>query len=584
MHRTYLSTAVKGCLLIGLSLVFTGRIFAGTCPSGAYYLNTTNPSGSLVTLSSLGITTCYYIAANGSDSNDGASEASGHPWAHAPGMSTCSNNCASNTPSGGVGYIFRGGDTWHFGNSSLSPYTNGWIWSWSGTSQSVPIYIGVDPTWYSGSSWARPIINGDNPTQACPGTGPCPVSSCSYAAIGGNYNQMISFNGKEYNVIDNFEFTGLCWNQSTYVGNNYIAYYGPSQSSSTQYAFVAENLYVHGWTFTSGLSADGAAISGNASYCCGVTQFCVLDGSDSDDTGMSPLGPNDADAWIVRFNFFSHWGADTVSSDCHYIDDNVFQYYNFKSGHGDNMFCESTWGGGGSSSPNLFYNNVFRYIGTEYGQSISYVLDLGTPSGQTDYIFNNIWHDNNPTASGSYVATEGKSGSWVLFNNTGEMMAGGTGCLICNGSGSSPITSVNNHWISANGQESDIYQSTSNVTESTTTYMRPSIASSQGYTSSNDFSPTASTNSTVTAAGTNETTNYCADTALHSAPAEAACVNGTSKGVGENTTNYTVIVPGITLVPRPSSGSWNTGAYQLGSGSTGSTPSAPSNLAATVNP
>ena len=582
MHRTYLSTALKSCLLIVLSLVFTSRIFAGTCPSGANYLNTTNPTGPLVTLSGLGITNCFFIAANGSDTNNGTSEST--PWLHAPGMSSCTGNCASNTPSGSTGYIFRGGDTWHFGNSSLTPYTNGWSWNWSGSSQTSPIYIGVDPTWYSGGAWARPIINGDNPLNGCAGSGPCPVSSCPYAAIGGSYNQLITFDGKAYNVFDDFEFTGMCWNQSTTAGNNYIAYYGPSQSSSTPYAFVAENLYVHGWTYTSGFGGAAAAVSGNASYCCGVTQFSVFDGSDSDDLAMSFLGSNDSDAWIVRYNIFSHWGADTVSSDCHYINDNIFQYYNFGSGHGDNLFCEGTWAGG-SSAPNLFYNNIFRYIGTEYNQSISYVLDLGTPSGQTDYVFNNIYHDSQPGSGGNgWIPAEGAKGSWVIFNNTASTENSSAGCVICNtSSGPTAITAVNNHWITTGG-ESSVFQYTATVTESTPTYMTPTTATSQGYVSSNDFAPTLSTNTTVTAAGTNETSTYCTAAVLGLAAAATECANGTSKAISYNTTNHTVTYSGLTLVARPSTGSWNTGAYQFGSGSTGSLPSAPANLTATVNP
>ena len=53
----------------------------GPCPNGANYLNS---SGSLATLASLGVTNCYYIASNGSDSNSGATESS--PWLHSPGM------------------------------------------------------------------------------------------------------------------------------------------------------------------------------------------------------------------------------------------------------------------------------------------------------------------------------------------------------------------------------------------------------------------------------------------------------------------------------------------------------------------
>lgn len=60
----------------------------------------------------------YFIAANGSDSNNGSSKTT--PWLHAPGMPNCTGKCASTTPKPGDQFIFRGGDTWHFGNSSAS--------------------------------------------------------------------------------------------------------------------------------------------------------------------------------------------------------------------------------------------------------------------------------------------------------------------------------------------------------------------------------------------------------------------------------------------------------------------------------
>ncbi len=40
--------------------------------------------------------TTYYIAANGSDSNNGTSKTT--PWLHAPGMPSCTGTCASTTP------------------------------------------------------------------------------------------------------------------------------------------------------------------------------------------------------------------------------------------------------------------------------------------------------------------------------------------------------------------------------------------------------------------------------------------------------------------------------------------------------
>src|SRR4029077_14620960 len=61
----------------------------------------------------------YYIAANGSDSNNGTSKTT--PWLHAPGMANCTGTCASTTPQPGDSFIFRGGDIWHMQNSTATP-------------------------------------------------------------------------------------------------------------------------------------------------------------------------------------------------------------------------------------------------------------------------------------------------------------------------------------------------------------------------------------------------------------------------------------------------------------------------------
>src|SRR6185437_5296880 len=163
-------------------------------------------------------TRTFYIAANGSDSNNGTSKTT--PWLHAPGMPNCTATCATITPQAGDNFIFRGGDTWHFGNSSAVPYTgvmasgngsgcdagNSCGWSiggpsnpWSGTPTS-PIYFGVDQTWFNaatcGAGWCRPIMNGDNPTSASA------VASCAHDDRSFSFVQ--SWTGSSNYVIDNF--------------------------------------------------------------------------------------------------------------------------------------------------------------------------------------------------------------------------------------------------------------------------------------------------------------------------------------------------------------------------------------------
>jgi hypothetical protein len=551
-------------LSVCLLMFFPHLSWAGTCPVGANYLSTTNPTGPLVTLSSLGITSCYYIAANGSDSNDGASEASGHPWAHAPGMPSCSGNCASNKPSGGAGYIFRGGDTWHFGNSSATPYTGGtWLWTSAGSSMTSPIYIGVDPAWYSGSSWARPILTGDNPTSTSS------VASCSY-----NSSDMVYLSSFSYGFFDNFELTGQCWNTSS--GASYIHYTGAVAGNNNP--TYIENNYVHGWTHTTaGTQAGGTGFQGyNQNY--GETwRFNVIDGSDSDYHALQPWGQG-SDGWDLEYNVTRYAGGTSVFDDCHIQHDNLFEYISNvtdNSTHTDVDFCYGEYSGG-SSNPNLFYNNIFRYIGTIDSATVSYNFTLDTPSGQTDYVFNNVFHDFYGGTGYNYNALcdGGGCGPTTMWNNTAEGALPNYGWVWANGGTSVSVTSTNNHWIVAGTGASASFTGPSLVTESSPVYQTITTANGQGYTSANNFAPTAATNATVTASGTNETASYCADSVLHNAVAEIACIAGTTNGCTYNTSSHSLSCPAITPTARPSSGSWNVGAYQ----NQGLTLASPTNL------
>ena len=115
----------------------------GTCPTASTYII---QGGSPGTLSSAGITSCYFISKSlGSDSNNGTSEST--PWAHLPGMPSCTSTCNSASLTSGEGFILRGGDTWVASDLGVN-------WATSGAS-GHPIYIGIDPNWPS-SGWTRP--------------------------------------------------------------------------------------------------------------------------------------------------------------------------------------------------------------------------------------------------------------------------------------------------------------------------------------------------------------------------------------------------------------------------------------------
>jgi hypothetical protein len=312
--------------------------------------------------------TTYYIAANGSDSNSGTLNTT--PWQHAPGMPNCSGTCASANPKPGDSFIFRGGDTWHFGNSSLSPYNGagawGWNWAGSGTNCNFDpsagaivttscIYIGVDQTWYAGGSWVRPVMNFDNP----PSTGF--VSSCAYNDD--------SFNGwfirSGYVQVDNLEFTGYC---TTSAGTSGIV---DVLASPVDFSYD----YFHGWTVVTGGEANSAKlINCNGAGCTGFTKLDhgVMDGSDSSGastayTGlMSGMGAcTDVEYSIIRYvgNFCVENSGNTATG-AHIYRDNLFEYlYNPGGGaHGNVIEMHSGVSPGYSYGPVYFYNNVARHM------------------------------------------------------------------------------------------------------------------------------------------------------------------------------------------------------------------------------
>lgn len=578
-----------------------GSAFAagGTCPTGAVYGANSN-----ATLSSLGITSCYYIAANGSDSNDGLSEASGHPWAHAPGMPNCSSSCAiaasacASNQCAGYGFVFRGGDTWHFG-ASTTPATGG-MWNvpngGTGGTLSNPIYLGVDQAWYTGSAWARPMMTGDNPVcgPSTVGSG-CTkgslstyklsqyyVSSCAYQV--GSSNHLFTFSGSSHFILDNFEITGLCQSAPGQPGNHdeYISY-----GSSGDMKFL--NLYLHGWTHVQYADVNGGGGCNSGNVCFGISIFAggnsstpddlhtyeVIDGSDSDPVAAQACY---CDFWEVSYSYIGNQ-SNIITRYPHLFHDNLFEYW-YENGHGNVL--ESV---GDASGTNAVYNNVFRHVNTtaDPGDPMFWPYP---PPGTTDYFFNNVSYDvtnmeyfnvgqNAPETSGQ--------GPLVVFNNTFQNNAvSGGGIFGCTSSYPLTWTAANNHYIT---EGSSAYNSTKCTTggntDMTSLLMNNATATTAGYTASQAYayaptlygSPTASANSPTVRVGTNESTQFCGALSSSSDPmiqaAGTACNAGTTYACSYNSSNHTVSCPALIPTPiknpRPASVAWDQGAYQTNS-------------------
>jgi hypothetical protein len=535
--------------------LYAGSVFAadGTCPSGANYLNST---GQPVTLVSLGVANCYYLAADGSDSNDGLSEASGHPWAHLPGMSTCTSNCAALTPTAGMGFIFRGGDTWTGANFGIN-------WQWGGTSGN-PIYIGVDPTWYSGSAWARPIWT-------------CGGVACAGATASYFWNA-----SGAYVILDNFELTGLF--ESPTVSPAFFCASGLNQ--------IYENLYMHGWSHFPRITTTAARGFGCVNNSGWTLRYTVWDGSD---TSKDMLVVTQSGAPVAYGNVLRYvqTALDGCGNEWH---DNLVEYLAPSVSSGGAHQDAYQHLGPCAGSTYLIYNNIFRHttwagatgVGHFWFNGLANCGAIGSPlTNCIGYAFNNVMYD---VAPGNQVNMGGhfgvNYGTIYFFNNTiqcGSDSSLGDCDLGDNGNsqggkasgGTMAVNVINNHWIAEDhtsvfccsgpagkGSRGSCYSFT--CRETTALYQTVKTAKKKGYnhTGTYAFQPAGSSGSTV---GTGASLNsLCAAVSAIDADAGAACNKDTSYACTYNATNHTVNCPARTAVSRPTA-VWDVGAYQFSS-------------------
>jgi len=568
-----------------------GTAFAagGACPSGANYTNPANPPGASVTLASLGITNCYYVAASGSDSNNGTSEAT--PWAHAPQMPNCSGACAtaqnqSNGIPPGTGIILRGGDTWHFGNSGASPYTGG-TWNFNsgqypmGT-QANPIYVGVDPGWSSGASWVRPILTGDNAINAS-----TTLSSCSYQI--GSANDFFDLGGLQYYIVDNFEMLGLCQSSTGQPGHHdvYFSYGG------LRGPVVFMNDYLHGWSHVQFAGSNGGPACTGSAVCINIFMFngsvssappgetvvkVVVDGSDSDPAGA---GLCFGGFYNVSYSAFLYT-SQCVTGSLHLFHDNLYGNF-YENGHSNVL---ESGNNSDIAGTNAIYNNVFFNLETT-GSAGGVGLWPSPPVGSADYIFNNLMYAVGQMEVFNVGLNGGDQGSIVAFNNTFQInSSSGDGAIFgCQSAHAHPFTAANNHYII----DTTPYTSPCNgLTATTNLLMSNSTAASDGYTSSESyvFSPT-SLSSPTAGTGTNNA-SFCSaiSTAVANDPtlsnAAATCQNDTPYACTYISSNHTLSCPARTVSARPLTTAWDEGAYQSGA-TTSSAPNPPQNLTAVVN-
>lgn len=489
----------------------------------------------------------YYVSKTlGSDGNTSTqAQSKATPWAHLPGMQGAAGNAGSYSPVAGDTFILRGGDTWtngdlginwtnYNGNSSTCalPYGSG--------STAGCIYVGVDQTWYTGSSWSRPIFT-------------CGGSVCASGDSSGG--SMLWLWGTSYVVFDNIELTG--WG------------YGGSSNQVTVNGTYTEirNMYIHGWVET-GTGNNGYAITaeGNNGYSGVGTYFDgnVIDGSDTAENTMNGFGQGDH-----IYNNVVRYVVSGLLIGVNDFHSNLMEY-SVPSNYGDHCNFFFAQGTLGSSTTMYVYNNIIRHELCA-GGSVMWATSAGGCASCVYYLFNNVVYDiasSFGAFSCGYHASAGSTGTCYMYNETLDLGGGAGGTPFGNSESGAVSTQYfgNNLIVGANG----LCVSTGATCKNQGDNLQETEAQANaaGYTPSEAYaySPTSTTSLTV-----GQGVNY---SILCSATLAAICLDTSYPEY--NATNHTVYLRAVNA--RPSSGAWDVGAYEYSGAASGGSVNTPTGM------
>lgn len=480
--------------------------------------------------------TYYADITAGADTNNGTSKAT--PWKHFRGMPTCTNVCLSTLPVAGDNFIFKGGETWPNANFK-------WSWSWSGTSVSR-IYIGVDPTWYTGGSWTRPIFNANGAVMS---------GNNSFLHISGNYV-----------TVDNIEWTGFISTAGIPFGNN--TYINPLAADYV----ILEHNYFHGF-------ANDAS----------NTYFTIIRGSVQNPT----INPG----FTIRYNVFSgkdsppaladpnctgscNASATAISGCVDYVMGNVFEY--FTTAYAGvttreiayNLAYEIRLATDGIAHGNAFESLRDHADGTLFHDNVIYGIRGAFPgiwlipgTGVTSYAWNNVLADtgvaNILNFGDSTPLFSPCCGRVVFVNNTVECGPDTAAASVCADqtwtTEPAAVDTVfkNNHFITSAGNY--ISGTGRSSIQSNNIVQTRAAALAQGYTFAQapyKFIPTDAGDATVDT-GVDLTADctimytLCADTKY---------------GVVYDDVAHTATLYGRTAATRYPDAAWDVGAYQFDTG------------------
>jgi hypothetical protein len=424
----------------------------------------------------------------------------------------------------------------------------------------------------------RPVFTGDNPLSSVL------VNSCAY---NDNNVTLLTLNGQSYIIVDNFEFTGFCWSTTNY-GSATV----PGHSYTNWI-----NSYWHGWSSTIGSDDDYHLVGGGSNGTStnhNVWDYDIWDGWDAlngttratNECASAVTGPPCRSGYVfggesyqISHSVFNNVSQGMVTSQIYRFNDNLMEnVYATYDGVTHPNGIESN-NGQPAGLPMYIYNNVFLGVQQAVGVGL-WPEPVAGPTGIGMLFFNNVVYSVNP---GNCIMYDKPSGGGpavnvYYYNNTTVAPCE----FLMEAAHIAPTgtaTFGNNHLIgysslsgfyNLDGTSVTITDKGGEIPQSSST------ATSQGYTSSNYFAPTASSNATV-GAGTNNA-SFC--NTIGDATVATACQSSIGS-VTEQAGSGGMVAVANTPTQRPASGAWDVGAYQFDSGSA-SKPNPPTGLNASV--
>lgn len=401
----------------------------------------------LAALSTATQATTYYIDyVGGADSNNGLSTAA--PWKRHPYMPGFTG---SYTHIAGDRFIFKGGVTWP--NLVIS-------FQAGGSSPTVRDYYGVDPAWFSGGAWSRPVM--DYSTHP-----------------GANVMYFMVVYPHSYIEIDNFEFKGAHWD------NSQLQRAGMIELGTSVYVTV-RNCKFHAWFWAAGTTSDPL--------------FCV-DGN--------PNSPYNVGCEILDCEAFgpvvNNSAAVGICYDIPIVKRN--RIYNMSNGPLINFNGECEYNDVGpiysSISPVVHENGIENLNGGNIlinGNLVHEIYDgvsiLVGWCNSTKITNNVIWN------TAHMPIDTGESNTLYICNNTTvssemQVIARGTHIRISGPTQTGTAYVRNNHFISNYGFGVSVTQPITTYVNDNNTNQSETDAAAAGYISSNYFAPTDSTDTTV---------------------------------------------------------------------------------------